>query len=335
MSPTAIDVFCGAGGLSLGLEKAGFQTLFAVDNDSDSCKTYRTLVPRAALHEGDASWVDFTKWSGVDLVAGGPPCQPFSTGGRRLGKKDERDLLPIFVRAVSQARPKAFLLENVPGLASPAHRDYLVEVLAPLADEYSIFGPYLINAADYGVPQSRRRLIVIGTIEGDFHVPYGCPGRRPVAGDVLTFEPNGLPNHSKIVYAKRPDLRPNPYHGQLFNGGGRPIDLDAPAPTILASAGGNKTHFIDCSGLVPPYHSYLMRGGIPRIGELIGARRLTVAECASLQSFPNGAKISGARSSQYEQVGNAVPPRLAAIFGDAVFSAITRTARPTRASAAA
>src|SRR5262245_34138504 len=143
MNPTAIDVFCGAGGLSLGLEEAGFQTVFAVDNDPSSCQTYRTVVPHAALHEGDASSVDFTKWDGVDLVTGGSPCQPVSTGGRRLGKKDERDLLPTFVRAVSQAHPKAFLLENVPGLASPTHRDYLVEVLAPLANEYCIFGPYL------------------------------------------------------------------------------------------------------------------------------------------------------------------------------------------------
>src|SRR5690606_16446866 len=118
-------------------------------------------------------------------------------------------------------------------------------------------------------------------------------------------------------YAKNPDLRPNPYHGQLFNGGGRAINLEAPAPTILASAGGNKTHFIDIGKRVPPYHRHLMRGGKPRTGELPEARRLTVLECAALQTFPEGMKFVGPRSSQYAQVGNAVPPRLAAILGGA------------------
>lgn len=220
MTPTAIDVFCGAGGLSLGLKEAGFETVFAIDNDPDACETYRAVFPRVPLHAGDARRVNFTQWQGVDLVAGGPPCQPFSTGGRRLGRDDERDLLPVFVRAIVEARPRAFLLENVPGLGSPAHRNHLAEVLAPLLCDYRISGPHVVNAADYGVPQSRRRLIVVGTSEGDFHMPYGCPGKRRVAGEVLSPVPRGIPNHSKIVYAKRPDLRPNPYHGQLFNGEG-------------------------------------------------------------------------------------------------------------------
>jgi DNA (cytosine-5)-methyltransferase 1 len=334
MTRSAIDLFCGAGGLSLGLEEAGFKTVFAVDNDPDACQTYRSLFPNVVPSTGDIRDVDFANWKGVDLVAGGPPCQPFSTGGHRRGRHDDRDLLPDFVRAVLAMRPQAFLLENVPGLASPVHHKYLAEVLAPLtADGYSIFGPYVINAADYGVPQSRRRLFIIGATEGQFVLPDPGAGNPRAAGEVLTALPNGTPNHSKIVYAKTPDLRPNPYHGQLFNGGGRPIDLERPAPTILASAGGNKTHFIDCGGWVPPYHRHLMQGGKPRIGELPEARRLTVTECALLQSFSKPMTFCGARSSQYAQVGNAVPPRLAATLGEAVMTALNRAERLIRAPA--
>ncbi len=322
--PTAIDLFCGAGGLSLGLEEAGFETVLAVEYEQNACDTYHAAMPHVRLHPGDVRHVDFTKWQGVDLIAGGPPCQPFSTGGQRRGRLDERDLLPEFVRAVLEARPRAFLMENVPGLASTTHREYLREALRPLFDLYRVSGPHVLNAADYGVPQSRRRLIVAGVLEGEFCLPAGDPQHPVPAGTVLSVQPVGEPNTSKIVYAKNPDLRPNPYHGQLFNGGGRGLDLEAPAPTILASAGGNKTHFLDVGGHVPPYHRHLMTGGKPRTGELPEARRLTVSECAALQTFPMEMKFHGARSAQYTQVGNAVPPKLAAILGGAIRDALTR-----------
>jgi DNA (cytosine-5)-methyltransferase 1 len=322
--PTAIDLFCGAGGLSLGLEAAGFETVLAVEYDLNACKTYRAALPHVKIHPGDVRGVNFAKWRGVDLIAGGPPCQPFSTGGHRKGRLDERDLLPEFVRAVVEARPRSFLLENVPGLASPSHREYLYEVLKPLIDLYRVSEPVVLNAADYGVPQSRRRLVVAGVLEGEFQLPSGNPKHQVPAGVVLSREPVGEPNNSKIVYAKNPDLRPNPYHGQLFNGGGRGVDLEAPAPTILASSGGNKTHFLDVGGHVPPYHRHLMTGGKPRIGELPEGRRLTVAECAALQTFPVDMKFHGARSAQYTQVGNAVPPKLAAALGGAIREALTR-----------
>ena len=240
MKPTAVDLFCGAGGLSLGLEEAGFETAMALDNDEDACATYRAaFVGKCVdLRETNAVGFNFTPWRGVDLVAGGPPCQPFSTGGLRQGKNDERDLLPVFVRAVLEIEPRAFLLENVPGLMSPTHLDYLRETLAPLFERYTAFGPVVLNAAHFGVPQNRRRMVVIGMRGVAVAVPGSGITKRRKAGEVLTAEPKGAPNPSKIVYAKTPDLRPDPYHGQLFNGGGRPIDLERPAPTILASAGG-------------------------------------------------------------------------------------------------
>jgi DNA (cytosine-5)-methyltransferase 1 len=315
---TVIDLFAGAGGLSLGLKAAGFRTVAAVENDADAARTYTTNVGAEFVLDCDVKGVDFRRFRNVDLIAGGPPCQPFSIGGLRQGSADDRDLLPEFVRAVLQIRPRGFLLENVPGLGTDAHRGYLREVLRPLAGRYSVSGPHVVNSADFGVPQSRRRMFIVGMLDKEFQMPEGDTKRHIPAGTVLTKPPIGDPNPSKIVYAKNPDLRPNPYHGQLFNGGGRPVDFAAPAPTMLASAGGNKTHFVDVGGHVPPYHKHLMRGGRARRGELPEARRLTVAECAALQTFPSGMQFFGAKSSQYTQVGNAVPVRLAQAIGEAL-----------------
>jgi DNA (cytosine-5)-methyltransferase 1 len=316
-SLTAIDLFCGAGGLSIGLHAAGFETVAAVEIGGDACATYRNAFPGTTLLQQDIRTVDFSQWRGVDLVAGGPPCQPFSTGGLQRGREDARDFLPDFVRAVLQVQPRAFLMENVPGLAS--FGEYLHDQLEPLMGLYRISGPHVINAADYGVPQSRRRMIVIGCREDrDFHFPAPNLAARVPAGAVLKPRPLGEANPSKIVYCKTPDLRPNPYHGQLFNGGGRAINLGAPAPTILASAGGNKTHFLDCGDHVPVYHRHLRLGGKPRVGELPDARRLTVRESAALQTFPSDYEFIGSRSSQYTQVGNAVPAKLAEALGNAL-----------------
>jgi len=329
---TAIDLFAGAGGLSLGLEAAGIESVFAVEIVPEAVATYSSIFPSAETHAGDICKVDFKRWRGVDVVAGGPPCQPFSIGGLRRGRDDGRDFLPEFVRAVLEVRPRAFIMENVPGLIS--FGPYLRSVLAPLFELYAISDPQVLNAADYGVPQSRKRLIVTGSRDGSpLRLPVGAPGLRVPAGMVLSREPLGDPNPSKIVYAKRPDLRPNPYQGHLFNGGGRAIELDKPSPTILAAAGGNKTHFIDLDDLVPAYHRHLKAGGEPRLGELPGARRLTVLESAALQSFPEHVRFSGSRSAQYTQIGNAVPPKFAQAISEALVEQVLGRSRRKRVAA--
>ena len=325
MELTSIDLFCGAGGLSLGLERAGFRPVLGLDLNKDACATYRRAFPEAEVMQRSVTGVDFRQWRGVDLIAGGPPCQPFSNGGKRLAASDARDMLPEFVRAVNEALPRVFIMENVAGLLAPRNRDYFDKILAMFSDRYTVLPPRIVNAAEYGVPQNRLRVMVVGFLHEavDFPPPTHRPVHYVASGSVvIQGEVLGEPNPSKVVYAKTPDLRPSPYAGQLFNGGGRALKLDKPAPTVLASAGGNKTHFIDEMNLVPAYHKHLSNGGMPKVGELKGGRRLTVLESALLQSFPKEMVFVGSRSSQYTQIGNAVPPRLAEVVGASVARAL-------------
>ena len=313
-----LDLFAGAGGLSLGLAEAGLDVRHAVEWDADSAATYRLAHPDVKLFEGDIATVDFTQHRGeIDVIAGGPPCQPWSDGGRRLGHDDPRDGLPQYLRAVREINPQAFVLENVGGLARAGRLAHLEAYLQRLRGLGYHVVSAVLAAADFGVPQRRRRLFVVGTRRPGFDWPVG--GARVAAGRVLRVDRViGETNPAIVTYARAPDLRPSPYDGHVYNGGGRPINLADLAPTMLASMGGNKTPWIDTQGVVPEYHAYLLAGGTPRAGLVPGARRITVAEAALLQTFPAGMRFCGRRSSQYKQVGNAVPPRLAAAVGTAL-----------------
>ncbi|MDP9223868.1 MAG: DNA cytosine methyltransferase [Actinomycetota bacterium] len=317
-----VDLFAGAGGFSTGLARCGFEPILAVESDAEACETYLALHPDAELEPAPIEELSFRDLRGcVALVAAGPPCQPFSTGGKRLADDDPRDGFPELLRVLDEIRPDACLIENVAGLAGPATSGYLRRLLDDLVDRGFTVTAAVLNAADYGVPQKRRRLFIAGLRGGrEFIFPRRThgPGRRwpwRASGSVIGLEHFGEPNPSIVTFAKRPDVRPSPYDGHLFNGGGRAVDLAGPAPTILATAGGNKTPFVDTLGVVPEYHARLVAGGRPRQGRVSGARRLTVEECAALQTFPSGTRFAGARSTRYTHVGNAVPPDLAEKIG--------------------
>ena len=324
MIPT-LDLFCGAGGLSLGFAAAGFKTIAAVECDQSSVATFSKHTPGVLMHGCDVSKVNFREYTGrIEVVIGGPPCQPFSSGGHRRADEDHRDMVPEFRRVVAEVRPAAFVMENVPGLATGDRKPYLLGLIAQLqALGYQVVW-HILNAEEFGVPQRRRRLFIVG-MQGKryrFPKPSHGPGKNPfvVVGDIISREPRGEPNPSGVFYAKRVDLRPSPYHGLMFNGGGRALDFSQPAPTIISSAGGNKTPFVDTLGIVPEYHAYLMAGGAPKEGPVPGCRRLTVKECAALQTFPVSMAFAGPRSAQYRQIGNAVPPVLARAVADALKS---------------
>lgn len=323
----AVDLFSGAGGLTIGMKMAGIQPIVCVEWDHDSSETCRTHTPTAQHYCADIRSITLAHLRGaVPVVYGGPPCQPFSAGGVRKGIGDVRNMIPDFARIISEVEPAAFIMENVPGLVEGTQRAYFDTVIKDFAARgYRTFWR-VMNAQDYGVPQNRRRLIVVGfrdqAIQFEFPRPSHGPG-SPLpfrsAGDVISpTKANGIPASSLVTYAKNPDLRKSAYAGHLFNGGGRPIDLSKPCPTVVASSGGNKTHWIDEKQVAEQYHQHLMNGGEPWQGHVDGARRLSVEESALIQSFPPGVRFHGSRASQYKQIGNAVPPLLAYAVGEAV-----------------
>jgi DNA (cytosine-5)-methyltransferase 1 len=321
----AIDLFSGPGGLTLGMKSAGFGPVVSVEKRRDAVETYSMHTPEAAHFCSDIRSISFDKYRGkVDLVFGGPPCQPFSTGGLRRGTADARNMFPEFLRVLKETRPAAFLAENVPGLATSHRLQYLTQLL----QEFEALGYkvswQVVLAADYGVPQKRRRLIIVGMRDSEFwfprptHGPLGIQPYVPSSTVVSKASPLGEPPECPVVYAKYPDPRRSPYAGHVYNGGGRPIDLTAPCHTILASAGGYKTHWVDTLDIAPQYTAHLLDGGDPWEGEVPGARRLTIEESALLQTFPKEMVFAGSRSSQYTQIGDAVPPQLASVLGQAL-----------------
>lgn len=325
----AIDLFSGPGGLTLGMKAAGVEPILSVEMRPDTVETFRRHTPDIDHFCGDIRDFNFAKYRGtVELIYGGPPCQPFSTGGLRRTIDDKRNMIPAFLSAIKAVQPLAVLMENVPGLTVASRVSYLHEVLHAMNDLGYTPAYRVLNASHYGVPQNRRRLFIVCLRQRAFWFPkptHGPGCQRPIvpSSTVLSIKkPLGEPPNCPVVYAKYPDLRPSPYAGQLYNGGGRPIDLTKPSPTILASAGGYKTAWIDTNGMAPRYHAHLRAGGTPWEGQVPGARRLTVEESALLQTFPKDMVFIGPRSKQYTQVGDAVPPVLAEVLARALVTQI-------------
>lgn len=325
----AIDLFAGAGGLSLGLKNAGWDVVAAVEVDKYATATHHANFPATKGMRCDVRDVDWSKFRGVDLVAGGPPCQPFSVSGKQLGQEDLRDMVPEFLRIVSEVKPQAFIMENVKGLASVKFKDYLSNAI----DDFKALGyrvhHTVLNSADYGVPQFRERLFIVGLRNDGFEFPEPThgPGRKnpwvTVAG-AIHGAPYADPNLAKVVYCKNPILRKSPNAGMLVNGKGRPLNLSLPSLTIPASAGGNRTHIIDNDNVLLEYHSLLLKGGRSRTGLVAGCRRLNLRECARIQGFPDSFVFIGPKSKQYSQVGNAVPPLLAEVVCRSVKSQLEK-----------
>lgn len=159
----AISLFSGAGGMDIGLGAAGFQVVRAVEMDPHACATLRANHPGLQVLECRVEAVDdWGRYVGIDLVAGGPPCQPFSGAGRGRGQYDDRDGFPAFIRAVSLIQPRAFIAENVRGLTFAKHQRYLQQVLGDLRSWGYRVEARRLNAADLGVPQFRDRVFIVG-----------------------------------------------------------------------------------------------------------------------------------------------------------------------------
>lgn len=334
--PTFVSLYTGAGGLDLGFMAAGLDPVFSNDIFREAVATYTRMTDMLQPHgiaavphrimAGDIREVIELPGKGcADLLIGGPPCQGFSVAGK-MDPNDPRSRHVFdYLAMVERVQPSAFVMENVKALACNRRwRHVIAEIREHAARLGYTTVLHVLNAADYGVAQARERMFLIGTRNG-----IECPRPEPVGEpmsvrDMLAGLPAlGEPGNdrictAKVTPAKHPVLRPSPWAGMLFNGQGRPINLDGPCPTLPASMGGNRTPIIDQQTLVngtrpwvQDYHARLMDGESPATVVPDRLRRLSVDEAAALQSFPRDMPWQGAQSAVYRQIGNAVPPRLA------------------------
>lgn len=282
----AVDLFAGCGGLALGFEAAGFKTV-GYEKAPDACATYRANLTHPC-HE--VTLDSETVLPDCDVLIGGPPCQPFSVGGHQLGLNDSRDGFPAFVSAVDRLRPKLFLFENVRGMLY-SNRQYFEEILRVLGGFGYTISFKLLNALDYGVPQKRERLIVIGHDE-----PFQFPStttRKVTAGEALLDLAHSIPPDSKFLTPSMDQYVAN-YERASKCIRPRDLHLDQPARTLTCR---------NLAGATGDMHRVRLPDG--------RRRRLLVREAARLQSFPDWFEFQGGEISQYTQIGNAVPPLMA------------------------
>lgn len=339
--PTVISLFSGAGGLDYGLEAAGFATRVAVEQDHSCCETLQLNRPRLSVIEGsifEVSTRKILKRAGlrrenVDVVVGGPPCQPFSKAGNWAradgqppGLSDPRaDTLAAFMRVVDEVRPRVVLLENVEGLQNGGSGSGLTVIRERLAEINRKHGTRyepvweVLDAVDYGVPQSRRRLFVVAARDGtrfSFPSPTHGPADSGLKPYLTAWDALGgveATEEGLFLRGKWADLLPSIPEGKNYlwhteRGGGRSIfgwrrrywtfllklAKKAPSWTIQAHPG-------PAAG---PFHW--------------DNRKLSIEELCRLQTFPMGTRISGGRGDAHRQVGNAVPSLLAEILGRAI-----------------
>jgi len=284
--PLVLDLFAGCGGLALGFEAQGFDTL-GFEADEDCCNTYRNN-----LH-GDCIQTYLTpdyEFPAAEVVIGGPPCQPFSVGGNQLGLKDSRDGFPVFISAIRQLKPKIWMFENVRGLLY-RNKWYLEQILQAL-DElgYSItFG--LLNAVNYGVPQNRERVIVVGH-HGGYEFPEPLK-KKTTAGEAVSDMAASVPPGSKFLTPSM-DKYIARYEKASCCKMPRDLHLNKPARTLTCR---------NLAGATGDMHRVKLPDG--------RRRRIIVREAARLQSFPDWFSFSGNETSQFYQIGNAVPPLFA------------------------
>lgn len=310
-----LELFAGAGGAALGLEAAGLEHAALVERDPDACAVMRAagLAPVVEADVRDLETIERVAGASCDLLWSSWPCQPWSHAGSRQGELDDRNGWPWTLDALDRFRPSWFIGENVRGLLSAS---YFVDVILPdLKRRYRHVGHWLLDAADYGVPQHRRRVFLWAG-----HAPLVPPTRthgpgmftRPwvTMGQALQLDGTAWLHHMRNTDRHPNQERPTPSTEPAPAIGGRGNQfVDRPAPTVTTTEVKGTCASAKSGGT--------FNGGPDRALDALwlatGRRRLTPAECATLQGFPDGYPWHACRTktARYRAIGNAVPPALA------------------------
>ncbi len=293
-----IEICAGAGGQALGLEQAGFEASVLVEIDGHACKTLRLNRPTWNIQEKDVKLFSARNYEGIELLAGGVPCPPFSVAGKQRGADDERDLFPEAIRLVDEARPIAVMLENVRGFLDSSfapYRDSLRSQLKALGYESDI---RLLQASDYNVSQLRPRVVIVA-IQRAYSEYFSWPKpvtAQPLAVGKLLFNLM-VANHWRLAEQWREQA-------------------STIAPTVV---GGSKKHGGPDLGPTRARKAWAQLGvdgrGIADMApseDFVGMPRLTTRMVARIQGFPDDWQFTGGKTAAYRQIGNAFPPPVAA-----------------------
>ena len=330
-SYTLIELFAGAGGLAIGLEKAGFQSSLLNEIDKKACETLRKNRPEWNVVEGDIAEIDFSQYRDeIDIISGGFPCQAFSYAGKKRGFEDARGTLFFeYARAVKEINPKVIVAENVRGLLN--HDDgRTLDTIKKIIDElgYDLVEPKVLKAVFYQVPQKRERLILVAIrkdISKVVSFNWPAPYKRIMTmkdalkkghlynSDVPASDGQKYPERKVEILSKVPeggywrdlddDLQREYMGGSYFLGGGktgmaRRLAWDEPSLTLTTAPAQKQTERCHPSETRP----------------------LTVREYARIQTFPDEWEFCGSTTSQYKQIGNAVPVNMAHALGRSLVS---------------
>lgn len=343
MTNAYISLFSGAGGLDLGLTRAGLAPALLCDENRAACDTLQAAFPRPAtamltdIHDLlNAGTIPAVSRPAPVLVAGEPPL--VGTAGTAPVVNPDGDvpqLLYRFMDAVGQARPDAFAMVSVAALNNSRWEAVMFRLRSTARElGYDTFTP-VFDAADYGTAQHRERLVLVG-------MPKGCKPDASVAakkqklsaGAALSALPGGtrdIPCPSGVGLTGKPVVRSSAYSGQLLSGTGRMLDLSRTAPAVATGLGGNKTPVLDETQLefgatpwIESYHQYLLGGGGPHtdLPPWVRMRRLSLRECAALQGFPPDYPFRGAAVSQFRLCGGAVPPGIGEAVGAGILAGL-------------